>query len=65
MLSVDNIALKWLKTYLTTSDIMARWITILGAFKMRIEINILRRTDLVKRLNSMSRERSMIGIGRT
>ncbi len=36
-LRVDNIALKWLKTYSMTSDILARWIYILGAFKIRIE----------------------------
>ncbi len=37
ILRVDNIALKWLKTYSMTSVIVACWITILGAFKMRIE----------------------------
>ncbi len=37
ILRVDNRALKWLKTYSMTSDIVARGITILGAFKMRIE----------------------------
>ncbi len=37
ILRVDNLALKWLKTYSMTSDIVARWICILGAFKMRIE----------------------------
>ncbi len=37
ILRVDNMALKWLKTYSMTSDIVARWISILGAFKMRIE----------------------------
>ncbi len=37
VLRVDNMALKWLKTYSMTSDIVARWITVLGAFKMRIE----------------------------
>ena len=34
---VDIMAIKWLKTYSMTSDIVATWITILGAFKMRIE----------------------------
>ncbi len=29
VLRVDNMALKWLKTYSMTSDIVARWITIL------------------------------------
>ncbi len=37
VLRVDNMALKWLKTYSMSSDIVARWISILGAFKMRIE----------------------------
>ena len=37
ILRVDNTALKWLKTYSMTSDFVARWITALGAFKMRIE----------------------------
>ncbi len=37
MLRVDNQALKWLKTYFLSSDIVVRWITILSAFKMRIE----------------------------
>ncbi len=37
VLRVDNIALKWLKTYSMSSDIVARWISILGGFKMRIE----------------------------
>ncbi len=37
VLRVDNTALKWLKTYSMSSDIVARWITILGTFKMRIE----------------------------
>ena len=37
LLRVDNQALKWLKTYSMSSVIAARWITILGAFKMRIE----------------------------
>ena len=37
VLRVDNIALKRFKTYSMTSDTVARWITILGRFKMRIE----------------------------
>ncbi len=37
VLRVDNQTLKWLKTYSMSSDIVARWITMLGAFKMRIE----------------------------
>ncbi len=37
VLRVDNMALKWLKTYSLTSDIVARWITVLGAFDMLIE----------------------------
>ncbi len=37
VLRVDKIALKWLNTYSMSSDIMARRITILGGFKMRIE----------------------------
>ena len=37
ILRVDNIALKWLKTYSMSSDIVVRWNTILGGFKMRIE----------------------------
>ncbi len=34
---LDNLALKWLKTYSMTSDFVTRWVTILGGFKMRIE----------------------------
>ena len=37
VLRVDNQALKWLKNCSMSSDIIARWITILRAFKMRIE----------------------------
>ncbi len=37
ILRVGNKTLKRLKTYSMTSDIVARWITNLGAFKMRIE----------------------------
>ncbi len=37
ILRVDNIALKWLRTYSMSSDIVGRWISILGRFKMRIE----------------------------
>ena len=37
VLRVDNPALKWLKTYSMSSDIVARRISILSAFKMRIE----------------------------
>ncbi len=37
ILRVDNTALKWLKTYSTSSDVVGRWIAILGAFQMRIE----------------------------
>ncbi len=34
VLRVDNIALKWLKTYSMSSDIVSRWISILGGFKI-------------------------------
>ena len=37
VLRVYNMALKWLKTYSMISDIVATCITILGAFKLRIE----------------------------
>ena len=37
ILRMDNMALKWLKTYSMSSDIVACWITILGGFKMKIE----------------------------
>ncbi len=37
VLRVDKMVLKGLKTYSMTSDIVARWIRTLGAFKMHIE----------------------------
>ena len=37
VLRVVNQVLRWLKTYSMSSDIVARWITILGAFKVKIE----------------------------
>ena len=37
VLRVDKIEEKWLKNYSMTSDIVSRWITILDAFKVRIE----------------------------
>ncbi len=37
VLRVHNQALKWLKTYSMSSEILARWITLLGDCKMKLE----------------------------
>ena len=35
-LRVDNIALRWLKTYSMDEGMIGRWITALGRFKMKV-----------------------------
>ena len=34
---MDNVALRWLKTYSMDEGMLGRWITALGRFNMRIE----------------------------
>ncbi len=62
-LRVDNQALKWLKTYSMSSDIVTRWIPILRAFKLKIEHRLREKyfipMDLVRKRNSMTSVKNM------